>query len=99
MLYSSTIAIVVVLFSLEHMAVRKSSVSFDSQNWKQLSHASNKSKVVNEALRLYFLIENIQAEKECAWSEQEIQILQSEWDHYKKTNEFYSYEETFHRAS
>lgn len=81
------------------MTVRKSSVSFDSQNWKQLSYASNKSKVVNEALRLYFLVENIQAEKECTWSEQEIQILQKEWSHYKKTGESYSYTETFNRAA
>ena len=82
-----------------YMAVQKSSVSFDPSNWKRLSKASNRSKVVNEALHLYFLVENMQAEKECVWSEEELLVLQNEWDHYKKTKESYSYEETFDRAA
>jgi len=89
----------VVPYFYQYMTVKKSSVSFDSQNWKQLSRAANKSKVVNEALKLYFLVENMQAQQECTWSEQEIKLLQSEWNHYKKTDESYSYEETFDRTS
>ena len=81
------------------MAVQKSSVSFDPGNWKRLSKASNKSKVVNDALHLYFLVENMQAEKECAWSEEEMNLLAKEWDHYKKTDESYSYDQTFDRTA
>lgn len=81
------------------MTVKKSSVSFELGNWKRLSKASNKSKVVNDALHLYFLMENIQAEQECAWSEKELDVLQQEWKHYKKTKESYSYEQTFDRAA
>ena len=79
------------------MAVQKSSVSFDPLNWKRLAHAANKSKVVNDALHLYFMLETMNAEQECAYSEKEIKFLQREWKHYQKTKESYSYEETFNR--
>ncbi len=79
------------------MPVRKSSVSFDPKNWKRLSRASNKSKVVNDALNLYFLVETMQSEQECSYSEKEMKLLQKEWNHYKKTKESYSYDETFDR--
>lgn len=81
------------------MAVQKTSVSFDPSNWKRLSKAANKSKIVNEALHLYFLVENMQAEKESSWSDEEMALLQREWDHYKKTGESFSYEETFDRLA
>ena len=79
------------------MAVQRGSVSFDPQNWKRLSRSSNKSKVVNDALRLYFMMETLRAEQECEWSEKEITVLKKEWDHYKKSGESYGYDETFDR--
>ena len=79
------------------MSVHKSSVSFDPQNWKLLKRASNKSRVVNDALHLYFLMEATTAEEEVSWSEKEMAVLCKEWDHYKKSKEAYSYDQTFDR--
>lgn len=79
------------------MSVVKNSVSFEPEVWEALSEQPNRSRVVNNALKLYFTLENKRAEQEAAWSEEEEKLILAELEHYEKTGESYSYEETFNR--
>lgn len=79
------------------MSVKKSSISFNPQIWQQLGLFKNKSKVVNEALELYFSLQKFRAKQELEISEAETEFLLSELEHYKKTGESYSYQEVFSR--
>jgi hypothetical protein len=77
------------------MAVKRSTVSFDPVIWKRLSQSKNKSKVVNDALLLFFQLEQLKAEHECEFSEKGLALIHKEIEHYEKTGESYSYEEVF----
>ncbi len=79
------------------MSVKKSSVSFNPEIWQQLTRAKNKSKVVNEALKLYFSINKFKANKELEYSEAEAEFLMAELEHHRKTGESYEYEAVFNR--
>jgi len=80
------------------MAVKKTSISFTPAVWDGLSQYKNKSKIVNEALALFFSLEQRRGEKELEISNAEEEILLREWEKYKKTGEFFSYKETFSRT-
>ena len=79
------------------MSVVKNSVSFEPEVWKALSDQPNRSKVVNNALKLYFTLENKRAEQEAEWSEEEEKLILASLKHYEKTGESYSHEEVFGR--
>lgn len=80
------------------MSVKKTSLSLQPNIWEELSAYKNKSKVVNDALTIFFLLEKRKAEKEVELSEDEEGFLLSEWEHYQKTGEVSSEEETFSRT-
>lgn len=78
------------------MSVKKSSVAFDPIVWNQLSSKPNRSLIVNEALKLYFMLEQKEAEATAAWEDHKSELI-IEWKHFRETGENYSPAETFNR--
>lgn len=70
------------------MSVSRSTISFSEENWKKISDEKNKSKLINTALRYFF-----DAQDYLKQAEQN--FILDEWQHYKKTEESYTFDETF----
>jgi len=70
------------------MSVTRSTVSFTENNWNRITDASNKSKLVNEALSYFFAAKDYLKEKE-------EEFILNELKHYKDSGEHYTFEETF----
>ena len=79
------------------MAVKRSTVSFQTPVWDQLIGFKNKSQVVNEALKLYFALDRFKAEKNLEYNEAETAFVLQELAHFDATQEQYSHEEVFNR--
>ena len=70
------------------MAASRSSISFTEDNWDKIQSASNKSKVVNTALKFYF-------DSKALLKQKEEEFILKELAHYENTGEVYTFEETF----
>lgn len=70
------------------MPASRSSISFTEDNWDKIQSASNKSKVVNTALKFYF-------DSKALLKQKEEEFILKELSHYEDTGEVYSFEETF----
>lgn len=70
------------------MPASRSTVSFTESNWKKLQKSENKSKTVNIALKFYFDSREILKKRE-------EEFILNELEHYEKTGESYSFDETF----
>lgn len=70
------------------MPASRSTISFSKENWDKMESASNKSKVVNTALKFYFDSKELLKKKE-------EEFILNELAHYEKTGEVYTFEETF----
>lgn len=70
------------------MSASRSSISFNEENWSKIQAASNKSKVVNTALKFYFDSKELLKKKE-------EEFILNELAHYEATGEVYTFEETF----
>ncbi len=68
------------------MPASRTTISFNEQNWKALTKASNKSALVNQALQFFFAAKNILKQKE-------EEFILNELAHYDETGEGYSLNE------
>lgn len=70
------------------MTATRSSISFNQNNWKQIANSKNRSALVNKALEYYFKAQAFLKSKE-------EEFILSELEHYQKTGEHYTFDETF----
>lgn len=70
------------------MPASRSTISFNEDNWNKMQKSSNKSKVVNTALKFYFDSKELLKKKE-------EEFILNELAHYEQTGEIYTFEETF----
>ena len=70
------------------MVASRSTISFTEENWNEIQKTSNKSKMVNSALKFYFDAKNLLKKRE-------EEFILNELAHYEETGESYSFEETF----
>lgn len=70
------------------MAVKRSTIAFNSNNWEKIVDADNRSKLINEALAYFFHAQDYLKEKE-------EEFILGELANYKDTDEHYTFDETF----
>jgi len=70
------------------MAVNRTTISVNQDNWAKIKNVKNRSKVINVALEYYFKAQEFLANKEQ-------EFILTELNHYLETGESYSFEETF----
>lgn len=74
------------------MPASRSTISFTEQNWQLLAKTSNKSKIVNNALKFFF-------DSKKLLKKREEEFILNELQHYEDTGECYSFEETFNKKN